>query len=326
LETRRLGDEEMRGSGQIEKENMDSNKKYYAKLMLVGEYGVIVGSEALTVPLKDFFAQLSKKESYTDPKKFNKSISGLKELFFYIHSLSKNSFHATPEFKEMGDLLDHGYYIKSNIPQGYGLGSSGAVSALVYDQFFKDSEKISLQEQRKDLAIIESFYHGKSSGVDAMSCYMATPLHFLPNGEIFRSNFNPSSLPGGYRFFLLDSGQVSNTAPLVKAFLNRMKSASYKILIDEDYIPLINKLIKSLSGSGTTDPALIFRAVSDFQWNHFRDMIPEKIEDQWIEGQVSNIYYLKLNGSGGGFMLGIAHEDSIEVVEGMLESKNVLWI
>ena len=37
--------------------------------------------------------------------------------------------------------------------------------------------------------------------------------------------------------------------------------------------------------------------------------------DLWIEGQVSNEYYLKLNGSGGGFMLGITHETSMESLE-----------
>jgi hypothetical protein len=37
-------------------------------------------------------------------------------------------------------------------------------------------------------------------------------------------------------------------------------------------------------------------------------MIPDKMIDRWIEGQVSNEYYLKLNGSGGGYFLGITHQ------------------
>jgi len=65
--------------------------------------------------------------------------------------------------------------------------------------------------------------------------------------------------------------------------------------------------------------------ISDFQWNHFRQMIPENMEDAWIEGQISNNYYLKINGSGGGYMLGIAHEDTMEAVEGMLGDK-VVWV
>ena len=49
------------------------------------------------------------------------------------------------------------------------------------------------------------------------------------------------------------------------------------------------------------------------------------MEDAWIEGQISNNYYLKINGSGGGYMLGIAHEDTMEAVEGMLGDK-VVWV
>jgi hypothetical protein len=58
---------------------------------------------------------------------------------------------------------------------------------------------------------------------------------------------------------------------------------------------------------------------------HFRKMIPEHVLDLWIEGQVSNEYYLKLNGSGGGFMLGLTHQSSMEVLEERL-GKELVWV
>ena len=57
---------------------------------------------------------------------------------------------------------------------------------------------------------------------------------------------------------------------------------------------------------------MLVMVLSDYQYTHFRKMIPENMLDVWIEGQLSNEYYLKLNGSGGGFMLGITHESSME--------------
>ena len=67
------------------------------------------------------------------------------------------------------------------------------------------------------------------------------------------------------------------------------------------------------------------RLLPDYQFKYFSKMIPEKMLDVWIEGQVSNEYYLKLNGSGGGFMLGITHQTSMEVLEERWGDK-LIWV
>jgi len=305
---------------------MDLKKKYYAKLMLAGEYGIIAGSDAITVPYRSFFARLAKRDSKTPDQSIINSVASLRKLMIYIKSLPRNSFFATPETGKLNQMLKEGYYIESSIPQGYGIGSSGAVSALVYDQFFKPAQAITLQQQKKDLATLESCFHGKSSGVDAMTCYANTPLHFMPDGDIRCLEKNPLQPPGDYRFFLVDSGQVFATAPLVSHFLEMMKDDGFQTTIRKDYFSLINKFIRAIDGSSGHDPALIFRAISDLQWNHFRKMIPQNMEDAWINGQVSNAYYLKLNGSGGGYMLGIAAANSTSLVEEMLPGQKITWI
>jgi mevalonate kinase len=304
----------------------DLEKKYSAKLMLAGEYGVLAGSEAMTVPLKGFYARLASMNDSSDEKKKVTSTNSLRKLFSYIESLPRNSFYANPEIQQMNELLKTGYFIESNIPQGYGIGSSGAVSALIYDQFFKDHSALNLQQQQKDLASLESFFHGKSSGVDALTCFTGASLHFLEDKKIKILDKNPLTTANGYRFFLLDSKTVFETAPLVKEFLEMMEDDNFSSLVIGDYSEMIKKFIASLTGKLSADTALIFRAISDFQWNHFRRMIPEKMEDIWINGQVSNTYYLKLNGSGGGFMLGIAAEESMEAMEGMLEGFDIMWL
>ena len=85
------------------------------------------------------------------------------------------------------------------------------------------------------------------------------------------------------------------------------------------------KLIETLLGEREADPGLIVRVLSDYQFTHFREMIPDKVADLWIEGQISNEYYLKLNGSGGGYMLGITHETSKGNLEERWKEK-IIWI
>jgi mevalonate kinase len=217
------------------------------------------------------------------------------------------------------------YWLDLNIPIGFGLGSSGAVSAAIYDLFFPASHTLGLQEQKEDLAFIESYFHGKSSGVDALTCHSRAALRFQATGGIEKVVFDPLKLPGGYRFFLLDSGEKFDTGPLVKHFLIQLKNPGFKRSIEEEYLPLNEKLIETLLGEREADPGLLVRLLSDYQFNHFSKMIPEKMLDVWIEGQVSNEYYLKLNGSGGGFMLGITHHTSMEVLEERW-GKELIWV
>jgi len=87
-----------------------------------------------------------------------------------------------------------------------------------------------------------------------------------------------------------------------------MKDAEFRRAMEEEYLPLTQKLIETLTGEREADPSMLMNMISSFQLEYFRRMIPDKMTDLWIEGQVSNEYYLKLNGSGGGYFLGITHK------------------
>ena len=77
------------------------------------------------------------------------------------------------------DVAD-GMYFDSSIPQGYGVGSSGALVAAIYDKY--TIEKITVLEnltREKLLKLktifgkMESFFHGKSSGLDPLNSYLS---------------------------------------------------------------------------------------------------------------------------------------------------------
>jgi len=305
---------------------MENQTTYPSKIMLVGEYGVILGGDALTIPFQKFFARVrsTKKLPSGKEKEVSDSLAYLKKLYLYIKDLPSASFHAPPDLDHFSEHLTQ-YWLDMSIPIGYGLGSSGAVSAAIYDLFFPSSRSVCIQHQKKDLATIESYFHGKSSGVDPLTCYTGSALHFSANQHINKVAFDPTQIAGGYRFFLLDSRERFDTGPLVKLFLEKMGHMEFETIIRDQYLPLNQKLIETLLGERDADPALLFRIISDFQLNHFKEMIPEKMIDLWIEGQVSNEFYLKLNGSGGGYMLGITHHTSMESLEQRWKS-DLLWI
>lgn len=305
---------------------MKNTSPYPSKIMLAGEYGVVVGGSALTIPFHRFQAKI-RSVNDTPPGKedeVQQSLKYIQLLYKFIQSLPEGTFHAPPDMEKFAKNLKT-YWLDLNIPIGFGLGSSGAVSAAIYDMFFPTSNTLNFQEQKEDLASIESYFHGKSSGVDALTCFTRSALRFQDTGAIEKVKFDPTEIPGGYRFFLLNSGEKFDTGPLVKHFFSQLEDPDFQRSIEEEYLPLNQKLIETLLGEREADPGLLVRLLSDYQFNHFSKMIPDKMLDVWIEGQVSNEYYLKLNGSGGGFMLGITHHTSMEVLEERWGEK-LIWV
>jgi len=80
-------------------------------------------------------------------------------------------------------MLNEGLAFESNIPIGFGLGSSGALSAGVYDSFCLAKANDNLELTKKHLAQIESYFHGSSSGTDPL-------VSFLQQGVYIESKTN----------------------------------------------------------------------------------------------------------------------------------------
>jgi mevalonate kinase len=308
------------------KELMNMRDTYPARIMLAGAYSDLAGGSALTIPFHFYTATLRKTDGIPPGKEEEaaRSAETFHEIFHFISALPGQTFHAEPDLYLFRENL-HTTWMEMSIPAGCGLGRSGAVSAAIYEHFFPDAANQSLTGKKEDLAAVESYFHGKSSGWDALTCYEGSPLYFRPDGGIQAVDFHVGTVPGNYRFFLFDPGARTRSAPRVTYFLERMKDPGFAASIRDDYLPINQKLIEALLGLQHTDPALLFGVLSDFQFTHLREMIPEAAVDAWIEGQVSNEYYLKLHGSGGRFVLGITHADSMESINRRWEGC-ITWI
>jgi len=288
---------------------------FYSKILLFGEYGIIKDSKGLSIPY-NFFKGALKKDA--KPSGFaKKSNEKLFRFVEYLKDLRKdNNAGVTFDFKSLDTDVEEGMYFDSSIPQGYGVGSSGALVAAIYDKYATDKitvlENLTREKLLKLKAIfgkMESFFHGKSSGLDPLNSYLSLPI-LINSKDNIESTSIPSQNPkGSGAVFLLDSGITGETAPMVHIFMDKMKQEGFRKMLKNQFIKhtdacvedFINGNVKSLFGN--------IKQLSHIVLDNFKPMIPTKFHELWQHGIDTNDYYLKLCGSGGGgYILGFTQD------------------
>lgn len=291
---------------------------YNAKILLFGEYTVIFESKALTIPYTYFTGKWSFMGSnkYTRMDKAVKSNRDLHRFLQYLESKSPIEKSCNLDLDRFREDLEKGLFFESNIPQGYGVGSSGALVAAFYNDYCPEplvaGDNESLQELKEMFSLLESYFHGTSSGMDPLNCYIGEPLLFegKKSAQIVEVPRQTSNKDGA--IFLINSGYPSATEPLVKLFLSKVDDEKFRKSVHEELIPLTNSSIDNII-SGNLDRLFTdIGDISEFQLFNFREMIPEKFMDLWKQGLDSGEFYLKLCGSGGGgFLLGFTRDYAI---------------
>lgn len=295
------------------------NEVFYGKILLFGEYGVIFNSKALTIPYTHFKGELSfiSKYKYTDMEWAKDSNKSLREYAGHLIDLQKaDGPGCMLDMEQFQKDLDKGMYFESSIPQGYGLGSSGALVAAIYDRYAEEKIKSDRRLSNKSVlrlkdifSKMEAYFHGKSSGLDPLNCYIQYPLLIKEKSEIITVAIPRNKFDKNGAIFLINSGKPGKTAPLVKKFLADYEDVDYKKIIDEEFIPTNNQCIDSLlEGRGNEFFSSLSR-LSQIQFDYFQGMIPISIHEIWEKGIQTKDYHMKLCGSGGGgFMLGFARD------------------
>jgi mevalonate kinase len=290
---------------------------YYAKIMLFGEYSVICDSMGLTIPYAHFTGELSfiSYEQYTEYNFAVESNRHLKEYLVYLKDLfARKRLSFDVDVEKLEHDIENGLFFESNIPQGYGIGSSGALVAAIYNAYSsEDIRHIKVLTPRDIMRLkeifsqMESYFHGVSSGLDPLLCFIKYPLLIKNRSEIETVGIPRNKFPENGAIFLIDTGRIGKTGPLVKLFFERCNDEEFMHHVDHDYIPSNNQCITSLLSG---DMPAFFPALdqlSTFQYRFFREMIPSDYEKYWKKGLDSEDFKLKLCGSGGGgFLLGIS--------------------
>jgi mevalonate kinase len=288
-----------------------ANPLFYAKILLFGEYGIIENSQGLTLPYSFYKGCLKFSDLGTDFEK--KSNQSLRQYAEYMANLQLDEEFKIDTQALLQDL-DQGLYFDSNIPQGYGVGSSGALVASVFERYSLQKyqadaiNKEQLKQLKHIFGLLESYFHGKSSGIDPLICFMNLPILIENKDQVDRVNF-PEFTEGKGAIFLIDSGSIGETGPMVNLFFEKLKHEGFRKTLKDEFIKYNNACIEFLLKKELSPFFNNLKKLSVWAYEHLKPMIPESLYTAWQHGIDSNDYYLKLCGSGGGgYILGFTQD------------------
>ncbi len=286
---------------------------FYSKILLFGEYGIIKDSKGLSIPY-NFYNGALKIEKELTP--IHAESNGHLRRFAAYLATNQSDLVAFDTNAFQSDI-DKGLFFDSSIPQGYGVGSSGALVAAIYDRYA--TEKITILENltREKLltlkgifSFMESFFHGSSSGLDPLNSYLSLPIliHSKDNVETAGIPSQEQQEEKG-AVFLIDSGIVGETAPMVNLFMEKLKHEGFRNVMKEQFVKHTDACVEDFLKGNVASLFTNIKSLSKTVLENFSQMIPAEFHQLWKKGIETNDYYLKLCGSGGGgYILGFTQD------------------
>lgn len=234
---------------------------------------------------------------------------------FYEHLKSGDSTHTLHFLFDLDKLkndLDHGLFFNSNIPQQYGLGSSGALVAALFSRYATASvsdDELTPELLKADFALLESYFHRKSSGLDPLISFMNQSLLIDSKKAIHTVSLDWSQT--GLSVALIDTKTTGATGPLVQHFMDLFNLPEFQLAFERQFIPANNGCIEFLLNGDKKNFFLHLEQLVRFQVYHFHRMIPVNFH-KVISFALCDKVFIKLLGSGGGgFLLVFAESDDV---------------
>ena len=265
---------------------MTIERTYPAKLLLFGEYTVLNGSQALAVPLHAWFGQW-----VHDPGQMDDDPA----IIDYAGWLAKEDIISTTTMQAMVDDHRAGWRYAANIPIGYGLGSSGAFVAALYDRYVAGPGD---ESPTAIMARMEGYFHGTSSGMDPMVALTAMAAYKDETGASHM--IGDPGWPAGMHVYLLDSGIGRTTAPLVVTYKAMCEDPAFLKRVMHELRPMVELAIHAYLQQATDLLHQAINAIAVFQRTQFRAMIPPAVEARWDALSAIPGVRVKLCGAGGG--------------------------
>lgn len=278
---------------------------------------MIFDSTALMVPLRRFKAEWKMNTALDQPgeQASNKSIRKFRQYL-------ANDPELAPlfDFKRFDVDLEQGLFLDSNVPSGYGLGSSGTLTAAVWKRY-ANTQFDNLIELKRILGKMESCFHGSSSGIDPLECYLNKPFRINAQAVTLLPE---SFIPANIHVFLADTGIKSNTKPLVQYFKGKREDSDYLKAFQTTYVPYVSACIDNLIAGQTEAFFSTLRQLTDGQLQFLRPMITDNTIDLFLEKPDFH-FGVKISGSGGGgYVLGFT--DDVEQTRHFLDGYDLIWL
>ena len=265
---------------------------FYSKILLFGEYGIIEDSKGLSIPYNFFNGALKISElSNEESKKSNLILS---QFSAYLKTLDINL-----DLNSFDKHIKKGMYFDSSIPKGYGVGSSGALVAAVYEKYANNKITVLENLTREKLLVLkeifskmESFFHGKSSGLDPLNSYLSIPILIKSKNDINVTGIPSQKSSGSGAVFLLDSGQTGSTAPMVNIFMEKMKKEGFRNMLNSQFIKYTNICVDSFLNGDLNNLFKSTKKLSQVVFENFKPMIPKEFHHLWKKGIDNGSYFL----------------------------------
>lgn len=292
-------------------------ERYYSKVILFGEYSMIFDSTALMVPLKNFSAQW-RFASHLLAQGSAASNASLQRFSDYLSTL--NGIKDNLDLQRFNHELYYNLFLDSNVPSSYGLGSSGTLVAAVYDAYAKKKTD-DLLALKTLFGQMESYFHGSSSGIDPLQCYVGKPFKINPKGvELLSEDF----LQKDIHICLIDTKIKSNTKPLVEHFKRERLNPRFYNRFQKEYTPQVKSCIDTMIKG---DKDLFFKSLkllTKGQLEFLRPMVTDNTLDLFTT-EYDFHFGVKISGSGGGgYVLGFT--DEVETASKLLSHFDVIWL
>lgn len=275
------------------------NKKIYSsKLLFIGEYTVLMGGKALATPLTLYSGQWS----FGDEQGFHQ-----RDLKEFSHYLQQTDIFDFVDAQSFGASLSKGIYFDSNIPEGYGMGSSGALCAALLDSFGHNYGDDNLVQLKEKLGRLESYFHESSSGFDPLISFVNQPILVHSSARMEKVEVKLPSVEQGY-IFLVDTGNSRKTGPLVHWFTEAIRDKNFENAVRKRWIPATDRAIEGLLEGDFEKLKEAWLAISHFQFTELKNLITPEFKE--VEREQDG-WALKLCGAGGGgFMLGLCWDEA----------------
>lgn len=284
-----------------------------SKILLFGEYAVLHNGMALVIPCEKYHGHFEFYEAAENNKIALQSNEFLRKFCSFVSGRMDEKF--VLEVKLFEQELKQGLFFRSNIPQGYGLGSSGALVAAIVLRYLVKAKNLKddlkaltfqrLHELKKSLGELESYFHGVSSGLDPLSIILNEPILYKNAQDIVTTQLPEPTAEKNNVVFLLDTKSPRTTSKMMGMFNELHQQEDFKHKFEQHVALNNNGAIQSFLESDTDRFYQSLHDLSEFQLHYMKDFFPEPLQKEVAAGLEHGDYYLKLCGAGGGgFMLG----------------------
>ncbi len=278
---------------------------FNAKVLLFGEHIINKGARGLALPTDLYTGKLA----FSSTKK-HPSCEHLEGLSNYI--IKHPNIEKKIAINDFLTDLENGLIFDSDIPIGYGLGSSGAFVAAIFEAYGNEDLKKSDSTQIKNyLASLESCFHGKSSGLDPIVSYLNQPI--IVSDSETKTVSLPISKEHYFAVSLINTGIPRKTSDWVSHFMKRAKTKAFSDMLEQSMLPANEVCIDAFLKKKNTQFWKALKIVSQLQLQYMADFIPEKYHQIWADGLKYNDFYLKICGAGGGGFILCFHKKDANV-------------